>query len=269
MKVRFWARLLVCVIFLWTENVNAADLSGREIMDMKAEHNEKPSEYSEIRMTLIEENGDTSDRLVNRFARKYSDSVSKSLMTFNSPKSVKGVASLSWDGSDGKEEQWTFLPAMGKLKRVVGGGKRSYFMGTDFANEDLTSENRKNFDYNRLDDAKINEKDHFVVEAVPNNKKTKKNTGYNHRHIYVDKETFLDTKIDFFERRSKKLIKTLTVLEAVNINGNVWKPKISMMENFKEDHKTRSEFLKWKFDEGSVSEKVFEHRYLKRKKHMR
>ncbi|MEG3640412.1 outer membrane lipoprotein-sorting protein [Magnetococcus sp. PR-3] len=259
----------LALLTLWVMPVEAGEThTGRQIMDLKAQLNDKDVEFSVTTMTLIDRSGKEKARTMHRFARKFEDGLSKYLLVFKAPKGVKGVASLSWEKQSGEDDQWTFLPALGKLKRVVGGGKRSYFMGTDFANEDLVSENRNNFRYERQPDTPFNGRDSYVVDAYPAAKNTKKSTGYSYRRLTIDKETLLEMQVQFFARRSKKLVKTLTVQEAINVEG-VWRPKLSLMDNLKEQHQTRSLVESWSFSGDAVDPKIFNHRYLKRKKHMR
>ena len=75
---------------------------------------------------------------------------------FDSPAGVEGVALLTWQVASGEDDQWISLPAAGgDLKRQASGSKRNYFMGTDFANEDLVAEDRSKYSYERSDDVTI------------------------------------------------------------------------------------------------------------------
>ncbi len=247
----------------------ADDLSGRKVMEMVKDKHEKPVEFSVSEMVLIDSSGEESNRLMNSYSRKFDGELFKTLLTFKSPAGVKGVANLNWEKEDGDDDQWTFLPGLGKLKRVVGGGKRSFFMGTDFANEDLVSENLDNHRYERQDDETIDGEEFYVVDAYPENKETKKNTGYSHRRLYVRKDIMMETIVKYFERRSGKHVKTMTVEEVEEVGGGAWRAKVSLMENHKGNHKTRSITKSWDFSDDSVSPRVFKHRYLKSKKHMK
>ncbi|WP_051610072.1 outer membrane lipoprotein-sorting protein [Terasakiella pusilla] len=247
----------------------AEDLTGREIMTTVSERHKRPYEYSVEEMRLVDASGNEEVRTLRRFAAELEDGLSKYLLTFDSPAGVKGVAMLTWERNDGDDDQWTFLPATKSLKRIVGGGKRNYFLGTDFANEDLVAENLDRFRYERQADQTIDNVDYYVIWAFPEAQATKESTGYTYREIYIRKDNFFQDIVKFFERRSKKHIKTLTVTKSSPIDGEGWRTDESVMVNFKEDHKTISKIMERSFKQEDVPEEIFKHRYITKRKHMK
>jgi len=247
----------------------ADDLTGRQIMDEASERHDTPNEFSTQEMILIDRKGNERSRAVRRFQLEVEDGLKRLLMVFDTPKGVKGVAMLTWEKKDAEDDQWTYLPALKRLKRIVGGGKRNYFMGTDFANEDFDVEDRDSFKYERLEDATYDGKEVYVVDAFPVGKDAKKNTGYERRRIYIGKDNFFQYKTDFYERRTGKHLKTMTVEEVATLDGGIMRAKRALMDNFKNKHKTRVVTKSWDFSKKAVSPKIFKHRYIERKKHMR
>jgi len=176
---------------------------------------------------------------------------------------------LTWEKKDAEDDQWTFLPALKRLKRVVGGGKRNYFMGTDFANEDFDVEDRDAFKYDRLPDETLDGKEVYVLDAFPIGKAKKANTGYKSRRMYIGIKDFFQYKVVFYERRTGKLLKTLNVEEVAVLDGGIMRAKSALMDNIKNKHKTRIVTQTWDFSKDSVDAKIFKHRYIEKKKHMR
>ena len=238
-------------------------------MDQVIERHEKPTEFTKLDMILIDKSGNETRRQMRQYEKEFEDKLTKQLMVFDAPAGVRGVAMLTWEKKEADDDQWLYLPALGRLRRVVGGGKRNYFMGTDFAHEDFETEDLDEHRYERKPDVVIGGKKHFVVDAFPHAPAVKKSTGYHFRRLYIRQENFLQYKIEFFERRSKRHLKTLMVKKAELIEGNTWRAKISIMQNFDKKHATRLEVISRDFSESAVNPKVFRPRFLKSKKHMR
>jgi hypothetical protein len=257
------------VTLLMGETVFAADMSGFDIMKASTDRHDRPIEYSVEEMKLVDADGNVEEvRSLRRYARQGDDGLSKYLLTFDSPAGVKGVAMLTWETKGGEDDQWTFLPAFKKLKRIVGGGKRNYFLGTDFANEDLVEENLERYRYERQADQPVNGVPHYVVVAYPETKEAKKSTGYNHREIFIRQDDLFNTMVKFYERRTKKHVKTLTVTKESAIDNGGVRADESVMDNHKEKHKTISRIMSRDFDDAKVPAAVFKKRYITKKKHI-
>lgn len=263
------AQCAVAALFLWG-NAQAAELTGRQIMDDAANRHESDHEVQTLRMVLIEADGPETERTIRQFSRKGEDGQYKYLLVFDAPAGVKGVALLTWQNKGGDDDQWSYLPAMGKtLKRIASGGRSNYFMGTDFAFEDLVGESRDDFRYDRQPDETIGTQAVHVIDAVPVGETV--TSGYERRRLFVAKDTLLTVRIDYFERRTAKLIKRLTVEEAEQIPGKpqMWRPRKTLMDNFKVGHKTRMDVQERDFGEASVPTDLFEHRYILSGRHTR
>ena len=257
----------VCIALTWGNNA-IADLTGREIMDEVSARHDREIEFVKQKMTLRSMAEVEEVRDMRRFVRK-EDGAFKYLMVFDSPSGVEGVALLTWENPTGPDDQFLYLPSMGKkLKRVAEGGKRNYFMGTDFTFEDLVSESMEKFSYTRLEDVSFDDQGAFVVQAEAVDEKIKKTSGYSHRVLTVLKESFFIVKTEYFDRR-KRPIKNLTATEYGPVDGNLWRASRQTMENLKEKHFTDVESVSRSFDASDVPSKAFGQRYIKSGKHMR
>lgn len=258
------AKLLVLISILCsTIGVNAEEMSGREIMDEVGRHNESEVKLESLAMTLTDKKGRVTARTLRQYSRKNANGFYKYLLTFDSPNGIKGVALLTWEKEGGDDDQWLYLPAMGnKLKRIATGGRMNYFMGTDFAFEDLVTERRDNFNYERQADQKVAGLDVFVIDARPSNPDLV--TGYEKRQLFIRQDDFTVTQVDFFQRRTSKLLKRLTISKLVEPEGDLRK-----MENFDKDHITQITTLELSTAPESVPDGIFEHRFITSKRHMR
>ena len=162
--LKFKQIVLAIILSLSFTGISTADaLTGRQIMDQVAERHEKDFEYEVQEMVLIDKKGNKEKRLLKRYQRKGEDENFKYLMVFHDPSGVRGVALLTWQNKEKDDDQFMYLPSMGKkMKRIAKGGKRNYFMGTDFTFEDLVTESRDKFTYKRLPDETKDGAEYFL-----------------------------------------------------------------------------------------------------------
>lgn len=267
--LRVVAGLSAAAGFLLQPPATAEDLDGRAIMDEVARRHEQPVEVSTERMILVDGQEVEADRLMTRLVRRKDTGAYRYLIFFDSPSGIAGSASLTWEVKGAQDDQWLYLPAFGRLRRVVGGAKRRSFMGTDFSFEDLTVEDEDAYFYTREPDRDIGSRSHFVVLAEPAAPDIIESSGYSMRRIFVRADNFFITRVDYFDRNSGDLIKTLAVESAVPVVGETWRATRYSMRNHREDHETRVELLDVSFAPDDVPSIAFEHRYLTSRAHMR
>ena len=258
------------------------ELTGREIMNEVSRRHDVDSRFEINEMILVDRSGDETRRKMRSYLKIQKDGLSKSLLIFDAPKGIKGVACLTWERDGNNDDQWTFLPAMGnRLKRISSGkkaesngseerkrgGRTNYWMGTDYTFEDLLPEKRENFRYHRLSDASWRDQPAFVIEAFPASGEI--STGYQKRVITITKSNFFIVDVKYFALRSGKLLKTLTLEGVKPIFESTWGAEQSIMDNRQRRSKTIINYLDQDFDPKAFSKKVFSHRYIESKKHMR
>lgn len=280
-RPKFWAVPLVVLISLLGAPLvaDAQEMTGRQIMDQVSDRHDRPYEAEDQAMTLIDDRGNTEDRTLRRFAREWNDGLYRYLLVFDEPAGVRGVALLTWQNRGASDDQWIHLPAYGKqMKRSADGGKRNYFMGTDFAFEDMTSEDRSKFRYDRQPDETVEIKDQtgttvdtvesYVVDAYPKDEELAAESGYQYRRLYISKERFFIRKIDFFDRRGR-FLKTQHSWDMVHIDGDTWRANTTLMDNDKQKHKTLVKVTERDLSEESVPERMFEQRWVTSGRHLR
>ena len=261
------------------QTVAPEDMTGAQIMDEVSGRHDRPYEMENQAMTLMDDRGNTEDRKLRRYAREVEDDLYRYLLVFDEPAGVRGVALLTWQNRGASDDQWIHLPAYGReMKRSADGGKRNYFMGTDFAFEDMTSEDRSKFSYERQADeiAEIKDEtgtvvesiDAFVVDAYPKDEDLAAETGYQYRRLYISKDRFFIRRIDFFDRRGRYL-KTQHSRDMVQIEGDTWRANTTVMDNDKLKHKTLVHVESRDLSEDSVPARMFEQRWVTSGRHLR
>jgi len=239
----------------------AAELTGRLIMNKVEVQNDSNDETSIIVMTLINRQGKKRVREILNWSKKIDEQNDKRFSRFKSPSDVKGTSVLTIEHSDTDDDQWLYLPALRKVRRISSSDKTDHFMGSDFTFEDIQSEDLEHFKYKILGTESLDGQECWVIEAVPVTKKKLKETGYDKRQIWVRKDNLVAIQTKYWNRKNE-YFKLLRAYEIVKLDQGIWRPNRIEMEDFKAKHKTILEFKDRVINAG-VSDAVFTERNLK------
>ena len=213
---------------------------------------------SKMTMTLINANGQTKIRKLQSRTLELQGG-DKSLMEFLSPADVKGTKFLNYEHAKKDDDQWLYLPALKRVKRISSKNKSGAFMGSEFSYEDVSSFNIDKYDYENSDakEDTLNGKDVYIVERFPNYKYS----GYTKQVSYIDKTSFLTLQVDYYDRK-KSLLKSAYFTEYKLIDG-VYRNGTITMKNFSN---SKESILKWDEEtiKNGLSKKDFHKRVLKR-----
>ncbi len=174
----------------------------------------------------------------------------KNISFFLSPADVRNVAFLSfdWDDESKEDDNWLYLPAVGKPKRISAGNKKDSFMGSDFTYADMNGLEITEWDFKFLKESEmVDGKDCWVVEAVPKSSKKKKvidETGYLKSISWVRKDLFMVVQGKMYVKKGKK-IKYFKASDIEQIQG-IWTSKKLSMVTTKAKKKEHSTVLLFK-----------------------
>lgn len=182
----------------------------------------------------------------------------KTMVVFEQPRDIKGTAFLSFAKILDPDDQWLYLPALKRVKRISSKNKSGPFVGSEFAYEDLSGGELKKYTYKWLRDEPCGDLQCFVVEQIP----VYENSGYTRMVVWYDKAEYRQRKIDFYDRKNS-LLKTLTYGDFRQYLGKYWRPLDMFMVNHQTGKKTRLKFDKIEFRTG-LTEKDFSKNSLKR-----
>lgn len=181
-----------------------------------------------LKMLLKNRHGETSERELRIQALEVEDPDlgDKSLIVFDSPRDVEGTAFLSHTKVNEPDDQWLFLPALKRVKRISSANKSGPFVGSEFAYEDMTSQEVKKYTYKWLRDETLNGDDCFVVERYP----VYENSGYTRQIAWIDKTEYRPMKVEFYDRKDS-LLKTLVLSDYKKYQDQYWRAHTLTMEN--------------------------------------
>jgi outer membrane lipoprotein-sorting protein len=211
-----------------------------------------------LKMVLRNRHGQESIRAMHNKTLEVKDDGDKSLIVFDKPRDVKGTAFLSFTHATKPDDQWLYLPALKRVKRISSSNKSGPFMGSEFAYEDISSQEIQKYKYKFIKDDKFDGKDVFVIERFPQYE----NSGYKRQIAWIDKSMYQPLKVEFYDRRNS-LLKTLTQHEFNQYLGKFWRPSRMEMVNHKNGKSTTLTFTDYKFKNG-FGKRDFDKSSLKR-----
>lgn len=209
-------------------------------------------------MILRNSKGQKTVRKMKIKALEIDNDGDKALTIFQQPRDVKGTAFLSFSHAVKSDEQWMYLPALKRVKRIASRNKSGPFMGSEFAFEDLSSFEIEKYTYKYLKDEIINNELSFVIELDP----VDKNSGYTRQLVWIDQSHYRAQKIEFYDRKNS-LLKTLTFLDYKLYLDKYWRPSKQAMLNHQTDKSTDYIIHELTFQQG-LKEKDFNKATLKR-----
>ena len=172
----------------------ADDPEARAIMEKVDARDDGDNQISDMEMILIDKKGKERIRKIHAFSKDKGEDILK-LMFFQHPADVKDTAFLTidYDDPDKDDDQWLYLPALKKTKRIASTDKSGSFMGSDLTYSDMTSRNLEDYDYTFYEKAKEKEvkgAKTWVIWSIPRSKDIIKETGYEKSLIFVRQDNF-------------------------------------------------------------------------------
>ena len=192
---------------------------------------------SALQMILRNRNGQESKRILRNAVLEMQGDGDKLLVIFDEPRDVNGTAFLTFTHKTGPDDQWLYLPALKRVKRISSNNKSGPFMGSEFAYEDLASQEIEKYTYKFVKEEAAKGRKAYVVERYP----VDENSGYTRQVVWYDAETYRPERVEFYDRKDD-LLKTLTYRSYQRYLDKYWRPDEMFMEN----HQTgKSTLLLW------------------------
>ena len=237
------------------KQVDARDDGDKSIMDME--------------MILIDKHGKKRIRTIRSFSIDQGED-RYNLMFFLSPADVKDTGFLTYDyeaaGKD--DDQWLYLPALKKTKRIASSDKSGSFMGSDFTYADLTKRRLEDYNYTfnkKQKEVTIYSKKAWVIDSIPRNQEVVEETGYTRSILFVRQDNYMVVRAIHFVKDGG-YIKYFDVKRMEPID-NIWTSlEIHMTKKKGRQivHKTILTLDNVRYNQKSVDEKMFSVRRLEK-----
>jgi hypothetical protein len=202
----------------------AAGQSGLDVMQKQRELQRARDEVETSVMKIYSKAGEVKERRLVSYALTPKGGLTKTLLRFLAPRDVENTALLTWEGKDGHDDQWLYLPATRRVKRIAASGKKNRFMGTDFSYEDLRPENLALHTYQLVGSETVEGADCYVIEAKPATERQATDSGYSRRKLWIRKDNYATVKQEFYERKGQ-LEKVGLSRDLANVRGTYWRAR--------------------------------------------
>jgi hypothetical protein len=169
----------------------------------------------------------------------------KSLVLFDTPRDIEGTALLSHARILDPDDQWLYLPALKRVKRISSSNKSGPFVGSEFAFEDFTAIELNKFDYTFIGAEVCGDAQCDVLERLPRYE----NSGYTKQIAWVDQTDFQIRKVEFYDRRGD-LLKVLELKDYRQYENGVWRAHLLSMSNVQTNKHTDLVYSDYNFEVG-------------------
>ena len=244
---------LIAIISIMGMNTTIAQ-TGQEVADKVYNRAAPENGESDMTMTLINSKGKERQRFLHQYFKDYGE-IEKSTMFFKSPADVKNTSFMNYTYDDERDDdQWLYLPALKKVKRISGGSKDDYFMGSDFTYEDMEKRNPNKDHHQLLKTETLAGETCYVVESTP-----REEGQYSKRVAWVIKDKWIPLKIEFYDE-DEELLKVLKITKYEEMTS-YWIIMNQLMENVQREHKTIISLTNIKIENG-IGDQYFTQRAM-------
>ncbi|MBA53989.1 MAG: hypothetical protein CMK89_05990 [Pseudomonadales bacterium] len=240
-------RLFTFVLTMCLANVLMAEtMTGLEVIE-KAKQNGKGFKdlVHEVKMLLVDESGDITEREMLMKAMTQPGEESYSMLIFTAPQREKGISLLTVSVQGESDKQYLYLPSSRRVKRITSSNKGSSFRGSEFTFEDLSDQKTEDYRFELVQQEPCADQACYVVDRFPKSDES----SYSKTRMWVDTEFFRLIKADFFDR-DNKLLKTMQTSGYELVEGQYWNPKEVVMANTQTGKSTKMVSLSLKMNSG-------------------
>ncbi|TDT71757.1 outer membrane lipoprotein-sorting protein [Hypnocyclicus thermotrophus] len=219
-------------------SLSAFSMTGKEIMQAVKDRDTGKTLHALMGMDLIDKDGTVNPRTIEVWGETYDEAndLSRSIMVFKAPASVKNTRFLQVENKDRDDDKWIYLPALKRVRRISSSEGSSSFMGSDFTYDDMETRDVEEDNHKLLREEKLGNYDCYVIESKAKNSE---DSQYDKVISWVSKEHFIVVKAELYSKKTKKIEKILTVKQDLAQVNGIWTIFETIMENVETGHKTK------------------------------
>jgi hypothetical protein len=240
--------------------VSAQTADAAAIVDRSRNRIDASTILTRSRMTVVARDGSVSNRVIDQYSKDGSGGEHRVVVEFkhsSNPATIINTRFLTIENLNGSDEQWIFLPSLGKVRRIAASEGSGSFVGSDLSYSDISSANRDpGLDTHRI----AREEDYrgkpcYVIESVPRDSAWQ----YSKMIQWIDKANSVSYKVELYDKRGNH-VKTLEILELKDVQGRL-SPMVTKMTTLTTGTSTTVTVDRLEYD-SPIPESVFTPRYL-------
>lgn len=251
-------KTLITILVLLVGTIFAEELTGLDIMMKVYSRPTGDDMTANLSMILENSRGDQRIREIKQFIKDFGDT-EKKIMFFTAPADIKNTTFMNWSyaNENKSDDQWIYLPALKKIKRISSDSKNDYFMGSDFTYDDLGDRHPAQDTHTILKEEMINGVNCYVIESIPNDK----DYMYSRTVTWVIKDKWIGLKKEFYDE-DNEYFKQLTLNDYKEFDNIIVITSV-IMKNEQENHQTEMRLSNVRINSG-ISDSQFTERMMKR-----
>lgn len=195
-KLFFLKSMVMAFLLLIPGAVIADQPEARRIMEKVEDVDDGDNRTADMLMILTDKKGAKRKKYFKTFSKEYGED-SKQLMIIDRPANIRnsGFLTFDYDNSDQDDDQWLYLPSLGRSKRIASGDKDGSFMGSDLNYSDMTSRDLDDYDYRILKEMSLKNEKVWLIESIPRSEEVIDNTGYKKTILAVRQDIYMVSRI--------------------------------------------------------------------------
>lgn len=265
-KLKHLSTLLVALpLALSAVPASATDMTGLEIMQKVDARDDGAQVRREFTLEMTNRSGASRVEKTVGY-RKYFGEEKRTIFFYTEPTNVRGTGFLTFDYPDphADDDQWLYLPALRKVRRISASDRGDYFLGTDFTYEEIKKEQKvelSDYAFTFQKEETVNGFQTRVVEGIPVSEEIAQELGYSRVVWRVDPNIWMSRQTDFYDTNGNHL-KTIQLEEVQEIDGILTAMKV-FAQNHKTGHSTRLTFSQVDY-KAEVKDGLFRQNRLRR-----
>lgn len=231
--------LILSAIF----SLSSFALTGLEVANKIYNSNRESDSVQTVKMTLTDKSGSKRIRnfvLLSKDNQRYN---SQSLIVFTSPKRIEKTGMLTQNNKGDDTNQWIYLPALKKTRRIASSKKSGRFVGSDLSYEDLEDREVELDNHKLIKKDKINNKTYYLLQSTAKDKST---SSYTKVLSWVDPKNWTVRRAHFYKNKNTPA----KILDNVKFEkiGSSWVATSTQIEDKTINHKTSLDVISTKFN---------------------
>jgi carbonic anhydrase/acetyltransferase-like protein (isoleucine patch superfamily) len=213
--------------------------------------------YSENDLVLIDQTGLVQSRVMIQASQKR-NGLMKNFMRFSEPSAIAGTTFLSFEVAEKDDEQFLYLPELGRDRRIVSSQRDGSFMGTDFSFEDMERRHFLKDEHRLLGEAVVLGASCWILESTT---RDGEESQYGRRVTWVGKQSHLPLKGELYSRKGGRLLRRFEAKKIAQVDG-VWTLMDVEMAHVERNHRTQWRVKKVTYNRN-LSDRLFTRAYMK------
>lgn len=255
------ARFFMVVGVFIATSVSAADKGdGYALMQRSDAATKSQTEVASYQLDLLDASGKLVQSRDMLFNFKRNADKESTLVRFLAPPAISGTGLLVQDGDSAVNDIWLYLPATRRLRRIAGGEKSNWFMGTEFAHEDFEDYQLPLYRFTLVGADSCESGPCTKVRAEATDEGEREASGYQAKIYYIDDQTLYPVRIDYLGKQGQ-IVKVFTAT-GLKQQGRYWRPSQIEMANQANGRRTRMTAQQRELD-GPLSDYKVSQRYLR------